>query len=257
MSAPVTTEELATLIPDSTASVCERLEKATLFSAAMAELFDYMLNGSGMSNQFAYDLCAEACETTTTTSTSSTTTTSTTSTTTTTGFGCVYTPNLVPTITNNTTPEGECSAGQNDAFAFRAFDGNDTTFWNYSSFSSGTPYCGYEFVTPRFISKFRIKAQMVGVQSWGVTIRGSNDGASWADLGSFANASNGQTVDTTLTLFNNLDYYTHYSAVFSGSPTVPPSSVVEARLYALELFACEETTTTTTSTSTTTTTTAP
>lgn len=91
---------------------------------------------------------------------------------------------LVPVMTSNTTPSGECiksGAEASGTEAFRAFDGNDSTYW--ASNASTNQYVGYKFTSAknvkgaRIIANFETEARIKNFK-----IQGSNDNSTWTDL---------------------------------------------------------------------------
>lgn len=104
---------------------------------------------------------------------------------------CVET-NKVPTMTSNTAPIGVASANaEPSGAAFRAFDGNDVTFWNSQTQvdgdmnPNGPQWIQYQFSTPTIVTDYLILVLTLGSQfptDWNVS--GSNDGVAWTVLDS-------------------------------------------------------------------------
>lgn len=114
---------------------------------------------------------------------------------------------LVPTMTSNTTPSGEVFA---DSFypgtsqePYRAFDGDDSTYWNNSQASSDG-YIGYDFQRDVVIKRFRLKVAYAmnnaKIQGW--------DGSDWQDIYSVGSLSGG--TDITVNLPDNETAYQKY-----------------------------------------------
>lgn len=103
---------------------------------------------------------------------------------------------LVPAMTSNTTPSGVVSASNYDSGyePYKAFDGNNNTFWYYSlaSGSSISASITYDFGSDTKIYKAYIKAERAtGVdKNYTFRVQGSADGVNYSNL----------TEDTTIVL---------------------------------------------------------
>lgn len=95
----------------------------------------------------------------------------------------------VPVMTSNTAPFGEVSAsGANSGYeAYKAFDGNTSTYWVYAS-SRG--HIQYHFTKKVAIKKMVVKLGS-GARFASYTLKGSNDGTNFTDLVSGTNSQTG------------------------------------------------------------------
>ena len=121
---------------------------------------------------------------------------------------------LIPTMTSNTTPSGVASGSGatsgNDYY--KAFDGNNTTWYNASSASAGM-YIQYKFPNKVCVKKIYGYSQN-GNNRWGsITIKGSNDGSNWTDIYTF-DATN---KDTFTEVFSNNTLYQYYRVVSNSN----------------------------------------
>ena len=135
---------------------------------------------------------------------------------------------LIPTMTSNTAPSGECSASSvntiSNHIAYHAFDNNDSTFW--SSVASSIPaWIKYKFPNKVCVRKARIKPLVDnGTHCKDFVIQGSNDDCNWTDLYSGTNP-NGSNAYIVVNFVNNNKYqyyrcympnsYTNYCALTS------------------------------------------
>ena len=87
----------------------------------------------------------------------------------------------VPTMTGNTTPYGESSCSNSNTDAYKAFDGNDTTYVNLARTS---PFIQYQFTNPIIARKAKLRFfNDTGASStFTANIKGSNDGATWSSV---------------------------------------------------------------------------
>ena len=87
----------------------------------------------------------------------------------------------VPTMTSNTAPKGQCLySGQNSGQeAYKAFDRNDSSFWNSGS-ASVPQYVGYKFTESSPIFYAKVKFASYNTLSV-VKIQKSDDGVTWED----------------------------------------------------------------------------
>ena len=88
---------------------------------------------------------------------------------------------LVPKMTSNTEPSGECSASSNGSAypPYKAFDKDDSTFW--AATSSSNQWIQYKFSKPTCIKRIYIE----NTQTSNGDIMASNDGSNWNTLKSF------------------------------------------------------------------------
>lgn len=89
---------------------------------------------------------------------------------------------LIPTLTSNSNVTGN-SIALNGNQGYKAFDGDDTTFWSSRSsinISTSNPHwiC-YQFSEPTSINMVKIIGNSTTIPA---TIQGSNDGSTWTDI---------------------------------------------------------------------------
>ena len=94
---------------------------------------------------------------------------------------------LVPTMTSDTTPSGECicSGYATNQEAYKAFDSNDSTTWSNSDATYAGAYIGYKFPSSVKVDKIVFtKRNLSGYGTGACTakIQGSNDNSTWVDL---------------------------------------------------------------------------
>lgn len=114
---------------------------------------------------------------------------------------------LVPTMTSNTTPSGECiySSEYNSTYgAYHAFDNDSSISWNSTVPDAVGSTIGYDFGTPIVANRVRIKSTNNNVNNpTNVTIQGYD--TEWHDIVTFSRSA----LDTTND-FNNNTAYTKY-----------------------------------------------
>lgn len=132
-----------------------------------------------------------------------------------------YSADLIPTMTDNSSPFGIASASseytQADGrlYAFNAFD--DTSNSPYDTFSTNLTISGwlsYEFLSPKIISKYTIEPQNHSYQNSGPnrapkdwTFEGSNDGIVWIVLDTQTNVTDYTIgVKKSFTFTNQTEY---------------------------------------------------
>ena len=114
----------------------------------------------------------------------------------------------VPTMTSNTTPSGKAfsSSPANGWEAYRAFDGNDSTFFGSQT---SEVYIGYEFV-----NKVCVKKLYSYTIQWFYTklkLQASNDGINWIDITDTIVFNNPQTLN-----ISNNGYYFYWRLITVG-----------------------------------------
>jgi hypothetical protein len=121
----------------------------------------------------------------------------------------------VPTMTSNTTPSGivTASAANESYKAFFAFDGNTGSAWSAYS-GSTTQWIQYQFTTAVMCVMFR---NIAGGGNYSFTVRGSNDGITWADLRTGSNPAWGDYRYP----FVNQTAYKYYRLVCTVGSGVP------------------------------------
>ena len=106
---------------------------------------------------------------------------------------------LVPTMTSNTTPSGECfgSSYRDSSYAyFKAFDNDSSTVWVPTSNATNNAI-GYNFGTKTRVAKFRMVSRRTTVHTDTFTVQGSDDNfvSDIHDLVSFTQEANSQGGD--------------------------------------------------------------
>ena len=147
---------------------------------------------------------------------------------------------LVPTMTSNTTPSGECSASS-EVSGHEAYKGFGNGIWEATTTggSSGSPSIGwlqYQFTSAKIVTKATFNVNSGSSQypnyCYRYIVSGSNDGSEWTELvnetydGNVANPS----IETT---FSNSTAYLYYRlTVHTGAASnVSSPSVVGTQFY--------------------------
>jgi len=141
---------------------------------------------------------------------------------------------LVPVMTSNTTPSGECIASSvhsSQYDIYKAFDGDDSTNWNSSTSDSfGSAYLGYMFTSPIIVSKVRLytKTWSGGTRISAFKLQGYN-GSSWVDIGS---EITGRSDGDTSYNFDNSTAYNGYRILITNGT----SSTISIGALAVQLL---------------------
>lgn len=119
---------------------------------------------------------------------------------------------LVPKMTSNTTPSGECFGTHIDPnaeyAAYKSFDGSDSTTIAWVDGSTLTDCSvGYDFVTPTVVNRVLIKVNNY-VNS--VKIKASNDKSTWQDLGTISTFN-------SVVAFDNATAYRYYAIYLNSA----------------------------------------
>ena len=129
---------------------------------------------------------------------------------------------LVPTMTSNTTPSGECFGSSYDSSDtyYKAFDGNDASGsrWIASTARGTACYIGYHFTTATECVKAKF-IQDTAITSTTAIIQGSNDRETWIDL---CDSTSYTASENTIQFTKNIREYTDYRLYIStqsGSPS--------------------------------------
>jgi hypothetical protein len=128
----------------------------------------------------------------------------------------VYTDNLIPTMTSNTTPSGEVSAsGYNSTYyPYKAFDGIKNNDNNMFMFNAVQGWLQYKFPFPRKIIKYGVtghhNATWVSQSPKDWTFEASNDGVNWVILDTVTNQTGWGAAETRYFTINNDSYYLYY-----------------------------------------------
>ena len=112
---------------------------------------------------------------------------------------------LIPTMTSNTSPSGVASASSiygTNYEAFRAFDGNDSTFWSGEQNLTSGQWLQYQFANAVIAKKITIN----NYNASSFTLQGSNDGSNFDTLTSGTLSNN----TTSSFNFNNTTAYKYY-----------------------------------------------
>ncbi|MFC2254536.1 hypothetical protein ACETRX_33335, partial [Labrys portucalensis] len=130
------------------------------------------------------------------------------------------TGNAVPIMTSDTAPFGVCSASSSVAGfgAFRAFDGDSSSFW---ANTNKVGWLSYQFAASKVIIGYSVQASnylnpgdpsnngpMNAPKSW--TFEGANDGSTWIVLDSQFAQTGWSNNETRSYLFSNTTSYLYY-----------------------------------------------
>ena len=136
---------------------------------------------------------------------------------------------LVPKMTSNTTPSGECIASSSYSSqydAYIAFNEDTSTYWNSATNDSyGSAYLGYMFTEPTIVRKVRLITQSWngGTRVSAFKLQGYN-GSSWVDIGS---EITGRSDGDTSYIFDNLTAYEGYRVLITNGTS---STISQAEL---------------------------
>ena len=126
---------------------------------------------------------------------------------------------LVPVMTSNTTPSGQCFGSSVFAYNNRgyywAFDGNELTSW-VANVSGAGQYIGYKFDTPQICKIAEIKSSLNNISNCTFKIQASNDNSTWVDVSSEVTISGTDSHTNTVNLSTN-DEYLYYRVYFTSS----------------------------------------
>jgi hypothetical protein len=128
---------------------------------------------------------------------------------------------LVPTMTSDTTPEGECVAtNANPSYpAWKAFDKQPNTF---AVSNSVTDYIGYIFTTPVVVNRLGVvnRGDTTGVNPITMKVQATNDGVNWTDVSEVLTNSSEKGSSKTFD-FDNSTAYLGYNVrgITSGTYT--------------------------------------
>ena len=123
----------------------------------------------------------------------------------------------VPTMTSDTTPSGVASGDSHTLSsypAYKAFNGTNTDYldcWYTQNSTSG--WLQYQFSSAVAIAKIWMKNRAGTVGSYSpqtFKLQGSNNGTSWADLGSYVNNNDDAGAETSYIVDSYGTKYTYY-----------------------------------------------
>lgn len=126
--------------------------------------------------------------------------------------------NFVPIMTSYNTPSGEVSQNPNQGAkleAWRAFDGDDTTFYYAKDYQATNQRIYYHATSPAVVDKVKVLSNTyVGsdVRINNFKIQASNDGTNWTDLTSQLTYNQSDNDPLYITLANSMAY--EYYAIF-------------------------------------------
>lgn len=128
----------------------------------------------------------------------------------------------VPKMASNTTPFGvaSMSSTNTDNPAYKAFDGDDTTFASLHYDTSNGPHSiTYKFVQPVCVKKYRYFQTTSSTTTTyfdiSVKLQGSNDGSTWDDIAT--NTINLGVKNDNYFEVSNDDYYLYYRLYFPSA----------------------------------------
>ena len=144
---------------------------------------------------------------------------------------------LIPKMTSNTTPSGECFASDvrlnlGDTGWYRAFDWDDTTSLYSDAYAYGkVMYIGYRFDNKIIAKKIYIKQNTNFANSHFKTfvIQGSNDGTNYSDI--FTESGTG-AADGYYSIFNDNSFkYYRFKLTMDGGNSTPRLYLFSLQLY--------------------------
>lgn len=128
---------------------------------------------------------------------------------------------LVPIMTSDNTPEGECFGStyyQSQYDYYKVFDGDGTTRWASAEGDTTGSYVGYHFTSSVCVNKVTIKTTSAAT---GI-IQGSSDGVTYEDIQSI----NITTAETDMTFsFSNGNKYPYYRFYNTTAGYVSPYTI--------------------------------
>lgn len=135
----------------------------------------------------------------------------------------------VPTMTSNTTPYGTASASTDRGGyeAYKALDGNDSTFWWSTQYPSNSPYIEYDFANSVCVRAIGIRDNS-GAST--VTIKGDNGNNTWAIVADNVPCNNSTNIE-----IQNFINNTHYLKYRVYPKTIASSSNNWA-IYTLQFY---------------------
>lgn len=123
----------------------------------------------------------------------------------------VFVP-LVPTMTSDTTPSGECFSSYDNSNAYLVFDGNDSTTFMGSA-STATQSFGYNFGEPVFVNKATHLSQSgYGTTNPKIKLQYSDDKNTWQDASE--PVSFGASANVLTTIIGNINTPHRYWRVY-------------------------------------------
>ena len=144
----------------------------------------------------------------------------------------------VPVMTANTAPYGEASASASPSatyYPYKAFDGDDSTFWTSGNTSGSTAqHITYAFTNPICPKRCAVKFTSQ-VTSTTVTISGSNDGTTWTDIETSKVLTGGGFHSFDLTCD---DYYLQLKFTITFQTRVSQNDTV-GQMYSLQYYGRE------------------
>lgn len=124
-----------------------------------------------------------------------------------------YTGNLIPIMTSNTNPQGLASASSERSStyaAWKAFDGDSTTWWSSTSAGASTCNLNYTFIIPQVIDKYTVTSTTTtntAPKTWKFQGR---IGSTWTDLDTQASVTGWGSKETKTYTFTNTTAYWEY-----------------------------------------------
>ena len=139
---------------------------------------------------------------------------------------------LVPTMTSNTTPSGECSAsGVYGAYKiYSAFDNDDSTEW-FSETGTTERYIQYKFNTPVTVNVIKMKAGAGASKPSKFTIDVSTNGNNFVTIKEVSSSNWADGVLYDIVLDNDAPYICYRITFKNVSTTSSSSSIREIQFY--------------------------
>ena len=127
---------------------------------------------------------------------------------------------LIPTMTSNTTPSGECSeyGGNSSYLPYRLFDNNTSTFWEGADTTISNVWVQYKFDKKTCVEKIELTNRSDPsnyMTSFSANLQGSNNGVDFNTITSISSSiNNGEKL--AFSFFNN-NYYLYYRLKFTSA----------------------------------------
>ena len=151
---------------------------------------------------------------------------------------------LIPILTSNTGSDGGeviYSNYNTDSEApYKAFDGFDNTHWYSGTYSSGNPYIGYKFAVPTYVKNISLKCHGYTASNvtYTLTLYGSNDNASWDELGAVSfDATTTTNIEKEFNTSGNKAYVYYKLLCDNNNITTLSPGIKELQFYGYQMEA--------------------
>ncbi|MFV3011828.1 discoidin domain-containing protein [Clostridium botulinum] len=150
-----------------------------------------------------------------------------------------YSENLIPKMTNNMTPSGECKSSSlydNNYQAYKAFDKDNSNYYCWYTDSLNYGWIYYKFTDTKQIEKYTITSRNVintglpmgSPKNW--TFEGSNNGIDWVILDTRMNEINWNNNEKREYYFKNNVKYLFYRLNISSSNNIKELGIGEIEM---------------------------